>query len=139
MVTVTPLRPPHEDSPAPAPGDGGDRQGVKLVTAVIPPERFEALFEALGEMGVPGMTVSEVGGMGRQRGHGGTYRGAEYRLELIPKLRVEVLGAGAEVKRLVDELVEAVRTGRIGDGKVWVRPVESVTRIRTGEIGVEAL
>ena len=139
MTTITPLRPPREEDLDPPEDSGGGRSLVKLVTAVVPPDRFETLCEALNELGAPGMTVSQVGGVGRQRGHAATYRGAEYTLSFVPKLRVQVLIAGADAERLVDVLAKAVRTGRIGDGKIWVLPVESVRRIRTGEVGVDAL
>lgn len=112
---------------------------MNLVSAVIPPYRLEDLRNAVMRAGAPGMTVSEVRGFGRQRGHTATYRGAEYDLAFVPKLRVEILVAGSEADRLAGALVEAVRTGKIGDGKVWVTAVDSVTRIRTGEVGVEAL
>ena len=110
-----------------------------LVTAVVPPHRLDAVHDAALDQGVPGVTVTDVQGFGRQGGHQAAYRGAEYDIEFVPKVRVDILVHHAAVKPLVDALVGAVRTGQIGDGKVWVSEVESVTRIRTGEVGPEAL
>ena len=112
---------------------------VRLVTAVIKPHRLEAVVEALQDTNVQGLTASEVRGFGRQGGHTETYRGTEYHVDFIPKVRVESLVDGADTERVVDCIVEAARTEKIGDGKVWVTEVESVTRIRTGERGVDAL
>ena len=106
---------------------------MKLVTAVIKPHKWEDVRVALEGIGVTGMTVSEVSGYGRQKGHTEIYRGAEYDIALVPKVRVEVLVDEDEAERVVDAIVGAARSGRIGDGKVWVSPVESVTRVRTGE------
>tara|TARA_A100000164_G_scaffold374330_1_gene407132 strand:+ start:15579 stop:15920 length:342 start_codon:yes stop_codon:yes gene_type:complete len=112
---------------------------VSLVTAVIKPHRLEAVVEALQDTNVQGLTASEVRGFGRQGGHTETYRGTEYHVDFIPKVRVEILVDAADTERVVDCLVEAARTEKIGDGKVWVTEVESVSRIRTGERGVDAL
>lgn len=112
---------------------------MKLVTAVIKPFRFDDVKEALRLAGAVGLTVSEVQGFGRQRGHTEVYRGAEYTVDLVPKLRVEVLVADGDAEAVLGAVVQAGRTGKIGDGKVWVSAVEEVIRIRTGERGAEAL
>jgi nitrogen regulatory protein P-II 1 len=112
---------------------------MKLVTAIIKPFTLEDVKGALERIGVLGMTVSEVQGFGRQKGHTEVYRGAEYTVEFVPKIRVEVLVDEAQVDKTIDALVEAARTGKIGDGKVWVIPVETVVRVRTGERGLDAL
>lgn len=112
---------------------------MKLVTAVIKPNQVEPVKDALAALGVAGLTVSEVQGHGRQKGHTEVYRGAEYAEEFLPKTRVEVLTDELDVDRVVEAIVAAARTGRIGDGKVWVTPVEEVVRVRTGERGVDAL
>ena len=106
---------------------------MKLVTAVVKPHMLDAVREALVALGVEGMTVTEVGGYGRQRGHVEVYRGAEYDVDVVPKVRVEVLARDEDDQDIVRTLVSAARTGRIGDGKVWVVPVESVVRVRTGD------
>lgn len=112
---------------------------MKLVTAVIKPFKFDEVKDALQKVGVHGITVSEVQGYGRQRGHTEVYRGAEYHVDLVPKLRLEIVVGEAEAHALVEVLVGAARTGKIGDGKVWVAELEEVVRIRTGERGDEAL
>jgi nitrogen regulatory protein P-II 1 len=112
---------------------------VKLITAVIKPHRLDEVKEALHGFGVHGLTVTEVGGYGRQRGHTEVYRGAEYTVDLVPKVRLEVLAEDADAGRLVNVIVEAARTGKIGDGKVWTVPVETAVRVRTGERGPDAL
>jgi nitrogen regulatory protein P-II 1 len=112
---------------------------MKLVTAVIKPHQLDAVKEALHAMGVSGMTVSEVQGYGRQKGHTEVYRGAEYTVEFLPKIRVDVLIDEIDVEKVVDAVVSASRTGKIGDGKVWVTSVEEVIRVRTGERGLDAL
>jgi len=112
---------------------------MKLVTAVIKPYQLDAVKEALAALGVTGMTVSEVQGYGRQKGHTEVYRGAEYTVEFVPKIRIEVLIDDFDVEKVVDGIVAAARTGKIGDGKVWVIPVEDVVRVRTGERGLDAL
>jgi nitrogen regulatory protein P-II 1 len=112
---------------------------MKLVTAIIKPFTLEDVKGALEQVGVLGMTVSEVQGYGRQKGHTEVYRGAEYSVEFVPKIRVEVVVDEAQVDKTIEALVEAARTGKIGDGKIWVIPVETVVRVRTGERGVDAL
>src|SRR3569623_1936546 len=106
---------------------------MKLVTAVSKPHKWEDGRTALETVGVTGMTVSEVSGYGRQKGHTEVYRGAEYDISLVPKVRVEIVVDDADVDQVVDAVVDAARTGRIGDGKVWVAPVDSVVRVRTGD------
>jgi nitrogen regulatory protein P-II 1 len=106
---------------------------MKLITAVIKPHKWEEVREALETFGVAGMTVSEVSGYGRQKGHTEVYRGAEYDIALVPKIRIEIVIDDADVSDVVDIVVKTAQTGRIGDGKVWVTPVESVVRVRTGE------
>jgi len=95
--------------------------------------------DALKDLGVQGLTVSEVQGFGRQRGHTEVYRGAEYEVDFVPKVRIEILVDDADAERITERVVEAARTGKIGDGKAWVIPVESVVRVRTGEAGPDAL
>jgi nitrogen regulatory protein PII len=112
---------------------------MKLVTAVIKPHQLEAVKESLQALGVAGLTVTEVQGYGRQKGHTEVYRGAEYTVEFLPKLKVEVVTDELEVEKVVDAVVNAARTGAIGDGKVWVSEVEEVVRVRTGERGLDAL
>ena len=112
---------------------------MKLVTAVIKPHMFQEVRDALESLGISGMTVAEVSGHGRQRGHTEVYRGAEYEVDLVPKLRLEVLADDREAADVVRAIAEAARTGRIGDGKVWVVPVESVLRVRTGEVDDAAI
>ncbi len=106
---------------------------MKLVTAIIKPHMLEEVKTALESFGVEGMTVSEAQGFGRQRGHTEVYRGAEYTVDLVPKVRVEVLVDDADAEDVIDVMVKSAQTGRIGDGKVWVVPVETVVRVRTGE------
>ncbi len=112
---------------------------MKLITAIIKPFTLEDVKTTLEEMGVLGMTVSEVQGYGRQKGHTEVYRGAEYAIDFVPKVRVEVVVDDAAVDKVVDSIVAAARTGKIGDGKVWVSPVETIVRVRTGERGTDAL
>jgi nitrogen regulatory protein P-II 1 len=112
---------------------------MKLVTAVIKPFKLDEVRAALLAFGVQGMTVSESSGYGRQRGHTEVYRGAEYTVELLPKVRLEILVDDEDADDVVDVIVRAARTGKIGDGKVWTQPVETVVRVRTGERGPEAL
>ena len=112
---------------------------MKLVTAIIKPFRLDDVKEVLRGLGVQGMTVSEVRGFGRQRGHTEVYRGAEYTVDFVPKARVEVVVDDEDVDRVVDAIVAAARTDKIGDGKVWILPVEGLVRIRTGERGHDAL
>jgi len=112
---------------------------MKLVTAIVKPFKVDDVKASLETLDVRGMTVSEVQGFGRQRGHTEVYRGAEYKVDFVPKVRVEVLADDADAARVVDVIVTAARTEKIGDGKVWVTDVDSVTRIRTGEMGTDAL
>ncbi|QQS01102.1 MAG: P-II family nitrogen regulator [Austwickia sp.] len=112
---------------------------MRLVTAVIKPFKLDDVRGALEAFGVSGMTVSEVAGFGRQRGHSEVYRGAEYQVDTVPKVRIEVLVDDADATDVVDAIVAAARTGRIGDGKVWTIPVEEVVRVRTNERGPGAL
>jgi nitrogen regulatory protein P-II 1 len=112
---------------------------MKLVTAIVKPFVLEDVKGALEQIGVLGMTVSEVQGYGRQKGHTEVYRGAEYSVDFVPKVRVEVVADDTLVDKVVDAVVESARTGKIGDGKVWVTPVESVIRVRTGERGSDAV
>ena len=112
---------------------------MKLVTAVIKPHKWEDVREALETFGVAGMTVSEVSGYGRQKGHTEVYRGAEYDIALVPKIRVEIVVDDADVEDVAGIVVKAAHTGRIGDGKVWVSPVDTVVRVRTGEQDASAL
>ena len=106
---------------------------MKLVTAVVKPHKWEDVRAALESMGVTGMTVSEVSGYGRQKGHTEVYRGAEYDVALVPKIRLEVVVDDGDADDVVSTIVSAGQTGKIGDGKVWVSPVETVVRVRTGD------
>ena len=112
---------------------------MKLVTAIVKPFKLDEVKEALKEAGVQGMTVSEVQGFGRQRGHTEVYRGAEYTVDFVPKVRIEVVADDDEVDRILDAVVAAARTDKIGDGKVWVTDVLRTVRIRTGEMGPDAV
>ncbi len=112
---------------------------MKLVTAVIKPHQGEDVREALETFGVTGMTVSEVSGYGRQKGHTEVYRGAEYDIALVPKIRIEIVVESADVDDVVGIIVKTAQTGRIGDGKVWVQPVDAVVRVRTGDRDEAAL
>jgi len=106
---------------------------MKQITAIIKPFKLEEVREALGDVGVSGLTVTEVKGFGRQKGHTELYRGAEYVVDFLPKVRVEVVVKEEDVERCIEAIVKAARTGKIGDGKIFVTPVEQVIRIRTGE------
>ena len=112
---------------------------MKLITAIIKPFKLDEVKIALENLGIQGLTVSEVSGFGRQRGHTEVYRGAEYTVDLVPKVRVEVLVVAADAAKVLDAVVEAARTGKIGDGKVWVSEVDTVVRVRTGERDDDAL
>ncbi|MFJ4834239.1 P-II family nitrogen regulator [Streptomyces sp. NPDC088747] len=112
---------------------------MKLITAIVKPHRLDKVKTALQELGVHGMTVTEASGYGRQRGHTEVYRGAEYQVDLVPKVRIEVVVDDADADAAIDAVVEAARTGKIGDGKVWAVPVDAVVRVRTGERGPDAL
>jgi nitrogen regulatory protein P-II 1 len=112
---------------------------MKLITAIVKPSKVDDIKRALQADGVHGMTVSETRGFGRQKGHTEIYRGAEYTVDFIPKVRIEVLADDAEYDHIVDLIVSTANSGSIGDGKLWVTPVETVVRIRTGERGSDAL
>ena len=110
-----------------------------LVTAIVKPFALADVRAAFERMDIAGMTVSEASGYGRQGGHTEVYRGADYRVDLVPKVRIEVVAPDELVEKVIDAVVQAARTGKIGDGKVWVTPVETVVRVRTGERGADAL
>jgi nitrogen regulatory protein PII len=112
---------------------------MKMVMAVIKPFKLDAVREALTNIGVEGMTVTEVKGYGRQKGHTEIYRGAEYQVMFVPKLRIDVAVPSASVERVIDTIVGAAKTGQIGDGKIFVVPIDETMRIRTGETGEDAL
>ena len=112
---------------------------MKQITAIIKPFKLEEVREALAEVGVSGLTVTEVKGFGRQKGHTELYRGAEYVVDFLPKVKVEVVMEDALVERAIEAIQQAAQTGRIGDGKIFVTPVEEVIRIRTGEKGADAI
>ena len=112
---------------------------MKLITAVIKPHKLDDVRDALGDMGITGMTVTEVRGFGRQKGHTEIYRGAEYVVDFIAKMRVEVAVRDEDAERVVEAIATAANSGKIGDGKIFVSPLEQVTRIRTGETGPDAL
>ena len=110
-----------------------------LVTAVLKPHRLEDVTSALKELDVSGMTISEVQGFGRQRGHTEVYRGSEYKVDYVPKVRVDVVCDAADADKVADVIAESARTGKIGDGKIWITEVARLVRIRTGEAGTDAL
>jgi len=112
---------------------------VKLIVAVVKPFKLDDVKEVLKTIGVQGMTLTEAQGFGRQRGHTEVYRGAEYEVDFVPKLRIEVLVDDAQTDEVVNAIVSSANTGKIGDGKVWVVPVDTVVRVRTGERGPDAL
>jgi nitrogen regulatory protein P-II 1 len=112
---------------------------MKLVTAIIKPFKLEDVKSALEAYGIQGLTLSEASGYGRQRGHTEVYRGAEYTVDMVPKVRIEVLVEDDDASAVVDVITKSAQTGRIGDGKVWTIPVEDVVRVRTGERGPDAL
>lgn len=112
---------------------------MKQITAIIKPFKLDEIREALAEVGVNGLTVTEVKGFGRQKGHTELYRGAEYVIDFLPKIKVEVVVDDAVVEPAVDAIIKAARTGKIGDGKIFVQNIEQVVRIRTGETGSEAI
>jgi nitrogen regulatory protein PII len=112
---------------------------VKLVVAIVKPFKLDEVKEALREAGVNGLTTTEVEGFGRQRGHTEVYRGAEYQVDFVPKVKIEIVCDDEQVTQIVDAIAKAARTGKIGDGKIWVVPAEQVMRIRTGEMGPDAL
>jgi nitrogen regulatory protein P-II 1 len=112
---------------------------VKLITAIVKPFKLDDVKTALKDAGVTGMTVTEVQGFGRQSGHTEVYRGAEYTIDFVPKVRIDVLADVADAERVVEVIAAAARTGKIGDGKVWITDVDRVMRIRTGEVDADAL
>ena len=112
---------------------------MKLITAIVKPFKLDDVKTALKEIGIAGMTVSEVQGFGRQAGHTEVYRGAEYTVDFVPKIKLEVLAAETDAGPVVDTIVAAARTGKIGDGKIWVTEAVRVVRIRTGEVDFDAL
>jgi nitrogen regulatory protein P-II 1 len=112
---------------------------MKLIIAVIKPFKMEEVTTALHELGVSGVTITEVRGYGRQRGHTEIYRGAEYKIDYLPKVRIEIVADDGDVDKIVTGISDAARTDTIGDGKYWVLPIDVVGRIRTGEVGVDAL
>lgn len=112
---------------------------MKLVTAIIKPFKLDEIREALSNMSISGITVSEVKGFGRQKGHSETYRGAEYVVDFLPKVKVEVAIGEDQLDAVIDELTKAARTGKIGDGKIFLQELNQVVRIRTGETGLDAL
>jgi nitrogen regulatory protein P-II 1 len=112
---------------------------LKLITAIVKPFKLDDVKTALKDAGVTGMTVTEVQGFGRQAGHTEVYRGAEYTIDFVPKVRIEVLADAADAERIADAIAAAARTGKIGDGKIWVTEVGQTIRIRTGEMGNDAL
>ena len=112
---------------------------MKLITAVIKPFKLDEVREALSTLGVQGITVTEVKGFGRQKGHTELYRGAEYVVDFLPKIRIEAAVADGDLDRVIEAIEQGARTGKIGDGKIFVTTLEQVIRIRTGETGTEAL
>ena len=112
---------------------------MKMVAAVIKPFKLDDVREALSDIGVQGITVTEVKGFGRQKGHTELYRGAEYVVDFLPKVKIEVVVPNTQVETAIDAIVKSARTGKIGDGKIFVTPIEQVVRIRTGETGADAL
>ena len=112
---------------------------MKLITAIVKPFKLDDVKTALKQASIAGMTVSEVQGFGRQAGHTEVYRGAEYTIDFVPKVRIEVLGEDEEAERLAEVIAAAARTGKIGDGKIWLTPVDRIIRIRTGELDADAI
>ncbi len=112
---------------------------MKLITAIIKPHQLDEVKEALEAYGISGMTISEASGYGRQRGHSEVYRGAEYTVDFVPKVRLEVLVDDLDAGGVIDVILKAAHTGRIGDGKIWATPIDDVVRVRTGERGHDAL
>ena len=112
---------------------------MKLITAIVKPARLDEVKQALQSIGIAGMTVSEVSGFGAQKGHTEIYRGAEYVVDLIPKIRIEVISDDEDFSKIVETISAAANTGTIGDGKIWVSPIETVIRVRTGERNSDAI
>jgi len=124
---------------APAAGRAPEESYMKLVVAIIKPFKLDDVREALADVGVQGVTVTEVKGFGRQKGHTELYRGAEYVVDFLPKIKLEVAVADEQIERVVEAIQQAARTGKIGDGKIFVSPLDQVVRIRTGELDNDAL
>lgn len=116
-----------------------EQSEIKQVTAIIKPFKLDEVREALSELGINGLTVTEVKGFGRQKGHTELYRGAEYVVDFLPKIRIDIVVAADQLDHVLEQIIQVARTGKIGDGKIFVTPVEQVIRIRTGELGLEAL
>lgn len=112
---------------------------MKLITAIVKPFRLDEVKEALKGAGIAGITVTEVQGFGRQAGHTEVYRGTEYQIDFVPKARIELVVDDDDVERMIEVITGAARTGKIGDGKIWVSPIDSLVRIRTGELGPDAI
>jgi len=112
---------------------------VKLITAIIKPHKLEEVKDALAAFGITGLTITEASGYGRQKGQTEVYRGTEYTVDIVPKVRIEVLAEGRDAVDVANVIVTAARTGRIGDGKVWITPVDQIIRIRTGELDEDAI
>lgn len=112
---------------------------MKLITAIVKPFKLDQVREALGELGVSGLTVTDVKGFGRQKGHTEVYRGAEYIVDFLPKIRIEAVVQDEMAEKTVEAIVQAARTGRIGDGKIFIQTIDEVVRIRTGETGLDAI
>jgi nitrogen regulatory protein P-II 1 len=112
---------------------------LHLVTAIVKPHKLDAVKEALTGVGATGMTVTEVKGFGRQGGHTETYRGAEYQIDFLPKVKVEVLCPTDEAEKIADAIAQSAQTGKVGDGKIWISPIDRAVRIRTGEQGADAV
>ena len=112
---------------------------MKLISAVVKPHKWEDVRQALESVGVQGMTVSEVSGYGRQKGHTEVYRGAEYDIAMVPKIRIDIVAEDQDVASIVETITTSAQTGKVGDGKIWVTPVESVVRVRTGDTGSAAI
>ena len=112
---------------------------MKLITAIVKPYKIDDVKDALKSLGVEGMTVSEVRGFGRQGGHAETYRGAEYKIDFVPKVRIEIVADSSNADKVVAAIQQAAATGKIGDGKIWVTDIERMIRIRTGEEGLDAI
>ncbi len=112
---------------------------LHLITAIIKPHKLDAVKEALNEVGVSGMTVSEARGFGRQGGHTETYRGAEYQIDFVPKIKIEILCDSGDTDKVADAIARSAQTGKIGDGKIWLLPIDRAIRIRTGEEGADAV
>jgi len=132
--------PVYRKTPAASIGEEKQREvAMKKIEAIIKPFKLEDVKTALAELGIQGLTVSEVKGFGRQKGHTEIYRGSEYAVDFLPKIKIEIVLADAQVASVRDAIVKAAKTGKIGDGKIFVSPVESVLRIRTGETGEQAV